>query len=260
MKKINSYHIALAGVALLCVTSICFTSRLSSDESAITSEASMTEETLRVLSYDDIVTETTVITTTQKHFTTTARITTQKHFTTTSAPQTTTTETEETTTPAPETTVPVTTDVPVTTTAATTTTAVTTTTAATTTATTAAVRDYASEVAAMVNAQRKNAGLAELRYDASLCKLAQTRADEISISFSHTRPDGTSGLGIFAANGIKYKFAGENIAKGQKTPEQVMDSWNNSSGHYKNMMSSSYTAIGIGYNAESKCWVQLFMG
>ncbi len=58
--------------------------------------------------------------------------------------------------------------------------------------------------------------------------------------------------------GVRYSYAGENIAKGQRTPQEVMKSWMNSSGHRKNIMSANFTKIGVGYyNGE---WVQEFIG
>ena len=62
--------------------------------------------------------------------------------------------------------------------------------------------------------------------------------------------------------GISYRAAGENIAKGQKTPQAVMSAWMNSDGHRKNILGKSYTQLGVGYvyNNGSPYWVQLFKG
>ncbi len=68
---------------------------------------------------------------------------------------------------------------------------------------------------------------------------------------------------MMQAAGISYRSAGENIARGQSTPEAVMNSWMNSAGHRENILSTSYTSIGIGCAADSSgrlCWVQLFKG
>ncbi len=62
--------------------------------------------------------------------------------------------------------------------------------------------------------------------------------------------------------GISYKAAGENIAKGQRTPAEVMKGWMNSPGHRANILSSSYTEIGVGYVTDSNgtaYWVQHFI-
>lgn len=47
--------------------------------------------------------------------------------------------------------------------------------------------------------------------------------------------------------GIVYQLAGENIALGQTTPEQVVEAWMNSEGHRENILNQSYTHIGVGY-------------
>ena len=60
-------------------------------------------------------------------------------------------------------------------------------------------RDYqkAYEVLALVNAERKKAGLGELKMEKSLLDTAMVRAEEQAVLFSHTRPNGTS---CFSAN------------------------------------------------------------
>lgn len=61
------------------------------------------------------------------------------------------------------------------------------------------------------------------------------------------------------ALGIKYSAAGENIAMGQKTPEEVVKGWMNSPGHRANIMSTSFTHIGVGYAANGNYWTQQFI-
>ena len=122
------------------------------------------------------------------------------------------------------------------------------------------VQEAAEAVASLVNAARRDAGLSELELDADLCAAAQARAQEIAQSFSHTRPDGSSCFTILEEFGVSYRAAGENIAMGQRTPEEVMDGWMNSSGHRANILSSNYTQIGVGYVAQGNYWTQLFIG
>lgn len=59
--------------------------------------------------------------------------------------------------------------------------------------------------------------------------------------------------------GISYRAAAENIAKGQTTPEAVVNAWWNSEGHRKNMLNSSYTQIGVGYVSDGNYWTQMFI-
>lgn len=123
------------------------------------------------------------------------------------------------------------------------------------------VQEPAEAVASLVNAARRDAGLSELELDADLCAAAQARAQEIAQSFSHTRPDGSSCFTILEEFGISYRAAGENIAMGQRTPEEVMDGWMNSSGHRANILNGAFPSIGVGYyvdGAGAAHWVQIF--
>src|SRR5690625_7436477 len=65
--------------------------------------------------------------------------------------------------------------------------------------------------------------------------------------FSHDSPVYGSPFTMMQNFGINYSSAGENIARGQGSAEQVVDGWMNSSGHRANIMSSDFTHIGVGY-------------
>jgi uncharacterized protein YkwD len=40
---------------------------------------------------------------------------------------------------------------------------------------------------------------------------------------------------------------GENIARGQSSPQSVMEGWMDSPGHCRNIMNDNYTLIGVGH-------------
>ena len=127
----------------------------------------------------------------------------------------------------------------------------------------ASVSEYATEVTNIVNQYRTEAGLAPLNLSPSLCEAAEVRAAELLSSFSHTRPNGQECFSALDGLGIPYGYAGENIAAGQKSPSEVMNSWINSPGHKKNIMNPNFTNIGIAcyYDASapySYYWVQVF--
>ena len=81
----------------------------------------------------------------------------------------------------------------------------------------------------------------------NVTKAAQVRAVEGQTLLSLTRPNGTSFATALKEAGVSYRGAGENIAWGQKTPEQVMQGWMNSAGHRANILNARYTTIGVGY-------------
>ena len=100
--------------------------------------------------------------------------------------------------------------------------------------------DKASEELDLLNDEREDEGLSELTMDADLQEAAMERAVELSLNFSHTRPNGTS---CFTINSGIYA---ENVAAGYSTASAVTNGWMNSSGHKANMLGSSYTRVGIG--------------
>lgn len=120
---------------------------------------------------------------------------------------------------------------------------------------TVSVEEYVDEVIRLVNEERRAAGLDPLEKSESLCKSAQLRAGEVSGYFSHTRPDGTA---CFTAISVSYTTAGENIAMGQLTPDEVMECWMGSAGHKSNILGKDFGRIGVGYDPATNSWVQMF--
>lgn len=117
--------------------------------------------------------------------------------------------------------------------------------------------DYYTEayqVLNLVNAERSKQGLGALEMDQTLLDCAMQRAAEIAVLFSHTRPDGSS---IFE---MDSKIYGENIAVGQTSAAQVMESWMDSEGHRENILTSGFQSIGIGCFkiGNTYYWVQDF--
>ena len=118
------------------------------------------------------------------------------------------------------------------------------------------VSDYAQAVVNLVNIERNKVGLAPLEVDTKVAVAAQIRAKEVINTFSHTRPDGSSCFTALSQSGATYRGAGENIARGQKTPEQVVKEWMVSSGHKANILNKNFKYIGVG--VDGTAWVQLF--
>lgn len=123
------------------------------------------------------------------------------------------------------------------------------------------VHAYVLRIVELVNEERAKAGINPLTLQENVTEAAQVRAVECETLFSHTRPNGTSFSTALKEAGVSYRGAGENIAWGQKTPEQVMQGWMNSAGHRANILNEKYTTIGVGYyqNAAGvNYWSQLF--
>lgn len=122
------------------------------------------------------------------------------------------------------------------------------------------LKNYAYQVAAIVNRERATNGLEPLKFSDKLSEAAIVRAKEIQTYFSHTRPDGRSCFTAVTDMGIRYRTVGENIAYGQRDPEEVMKGWMNSAGHRANILSKNYDYVGIGvaYKNGVYYWTQFF--
>ena len=127
---------------------------------------------------------------------------------------------------------------------------------------TSSVSAYEKKVVELTNAERAKQGLAPLTLDTELSKVARTKSQDMKNKnyFDHTSPTYGSPFDMMKSFGISYKSAGENIAMGQKTPEQVVQAWMDSPGHRANIMNSSFTHIGVGYVASGNYWTQQFIG
>lgn len=128
--------------------------------------------------------------------------------------------------------------------------------------TNASVLSYEKEVVRLVNVERAKNGLRELTYDWELSRVARYKSQDMKDKnyFSHTSPTYGSPFQMMKSFGITYRTAGENIAKGQATPEAVVKAWMNSSGHRANILNSSFTHIGVGYVSGGNYWTQMFIG
>lgn len=125
----------------------------------------------------------------------------------------------------------------------------------------AASKSYAQQVVDLVNVERAKEGLAPLTIDANVAKAATVRSYEIQTKFEHVRPNGSGFVSALKEQGVTYRGAGENIAWGQKTPQEVVTAWMNSAGHRANIMNPNYVKIGVGntQNASGiQYWVQIF--
>lgn len=120
---------------------------------------------------------------------------------------------------------------------------------------------YAEQIVKLVNEERAKAGLPVLKMDSAVTSAANIRAKEIKQKFAHTRPDGSSFSSVLKEQGVTFRGSGENIAWGQKSPEQVMNGWMNSEGHRANILNKNFTTIGVGHYQDAdgmNYWVQLF--
>lgn len=125
---------------------------------------------------------------------------------------------------------------------------------------------FEKKVVDLTNQERTKAGLKPLKSDnAALSKMARDKSTDMRDKnyFDHQSPTYGSPFDMMKKYGISYSSAGENIAAGQKTPEEVVQGWMNSPGHRANILNANFTTIGVGYvsgGSYGSYWTQEFIG
>lgn len=113
----------------------------------------------------------------------------------------------------------------------------------------------------LTNKERAKAGLKPLQIDAQLQKSAKQKSADMAKNryFSHTSPTYGSPFDQMKMNGVTYRSAAENIAMGQRSAQEVVTAWMNSAGHRENILTPSFTHIGIGHDKNGDYWTQQFI-
>ena len=119
---------------------------------------------------------------------------------------------------------------------------------------------FAAEIFRLTNVERTKYGKPLVQTNDDLNRAAMQRAKEISVKFSHTRPDGTDSTSILSEYGIPDDNGGENIAAGFTSPQSTIDGWMNSPGHRVALLNTYSTHLGVGvYKSGSTYYcVQVF--
>ena len=120
------------------------------------------------------------------------------------------------------------------------------------------------EVFKLINQQRKNNGLSELKIDNEVQRVAKIKAQDMVNNnyFSHTSPTYGSPFNMLKSFKISYNTAGENIA-GNSSNNGAVTAWMNSAGHKANILNGNFNYTGIGVVSSSKygkIFVQMFIG
>ncbi|API91318.1 MULTISPECIES: CAP domain-containing protein [unclassified Virgibacillus] len=121
---------------------------------------------------------------------------------------------------------------------------------------------FEQEVVDLTNQERAKQGLPALKVDKELSKVAREKSRDMATNgyFAHNSPTYGSPFDMMKKYGISYSAAGENIAKGQRSPQEVVNAWMNSQGHRENIMNAKFTHIGVGYVQQGNHWTQQFIG
>ncbi|SEP63103.1 uncharacterized protein, YkwD family [Virgibacillus subterraneus] len=121
--------------------------------------------------------------------------------------------------------------------------------------------EFTSNVIKLTNQERSNQGLSPLKAHKKLSNVARNKARDMQSNgyFSHNSPTYGSPFDMMKNAGVSYQSAGENIARGQQSPQQVVDAWMNSQGHRENILNESFTHIGVGHTESGDYWSQMFI-
>jgi hypothetical protein len=115
--------------------------------------------------------------------------------------------------------------------------------------------NYVQQVVELVNQERwDNGQLPPLKSNPLLGHAATSHSTSMAVRnfFAHCDVDTkTSPWDRLRAAGYGFRAAGENIAAGQRDPADVMNAWMNSSGHRRNILSTNFREIGVGYVFQS---------
>jgi uncharacterized protein YkwD len=110
------------------------------------------------------------------------------------------------------------------------------------------LRRVQAEMLAAVNAERRKAGASPLRPNSRLDQAAQRHAEDMlrRAYFAHESPEGRTVRERSHGAGYDWRAIGENIAEGQLSVAEVMDTWMHSPGHRRNILDRDFKELGVG--------------
>lgn len=117
---------------------------------------------------------------------------------------------------------------------------------------------YEQEVFLLVNEIRAENGMQTFEWSDDLATVGRNHAEDMYVRnfFSHKNPDNKSPFDRMKEYGISYMYAAENIAQGQKSPQEAVNGWMNSAGHRENILNPNLKKLGVGFYKDY--WCQLF--
>ncbi|MFV2051917.1 CAP domain-containing protein [Aliiroseovarius sp. YM-037] len=118
----------------------------------------------------------------------------------------------------------------------------------------------AHNVGSLLNRERQARNLPAISHSNTLSAVAQAHANDMARRnyFSHTGADGSTISRRIKRRGYRPCLSAENIAKGQRSPQEVMQAWMNSAGHRRNNLHHRVREYGVGYSGDGRYWVLVF--
>jgi uncharacterized protein YkwD len=118
-----------------------------------------------------------------------------------------------------------------------------------------------AQVLSLMNMQRMANGRPPMVMDSTLTRVAQNYANDMERRnfFSHTNPDGLDFGRRIRKAGVYQRKVSENLGRGQRTPERIVEAWMESVGHRMNLLARNNRIVGIGRSNDNR-WVAVFSG
>lgn len=112
-----------------------------------------------------------------------------------------------------------------------------------------------AELLRLINEERERAGRAPLEHDPLLRSLARAKAEDMAVVgyFDHVSPTYGTVYDMLDDAGIRYKWAGENIARAHGI-DVAHEALMASPDHRANILSAGYTHVGIGVHRSGNRW------
>lgn len=101
---------------------------------------------------------------------------------------------------------------------------------------------YEDRIVYWTNVKRKRHGLRPVRKGPCPDRFAESWSRHLAASGRFEHQD----VSRMFSCGERFRFAGENLARGALTPRQVVNAWMRSPGHRANVLKRGYRRIGVG--------------
>ncbi len=130
---------------------------------------------------------------------------------------------------------------------------------------TSQIRAYADistqELLNFTNQKRGENGLESLSNNAQLADAASKKTDDMFAKnyWAHNSPDGTTPWVFIKASGYNYVYAGENLARGFNSANDVVNAWMASTNHRANILSSNFKDVGFAVKSGTLNGEQTFL-
>lgn len=124
--------------------------------------------------------------------------------------------------------------------------------------TTPSLSTQEKSAANLLNSDRARYGLKKLTLDPALCRLARVKAEDMRDNgyFAHVSPTYGDVRAMLRAFGYPFTAAAENIAH-HATVDKAQAAFLSSPGHRRNLLSRTYTRVGIGVAVDARGFIYL---